>query len=169
MRRLGEKDLRLPTRMRGEMREEAGRILQTNELAGALAGAKAVVSVGDVCTSTIVGLGILPKIAIVDGRTKRGAWSPPAGIGAIREERVKNPAETITRGLWVAIEESYAREGGTVIVVDGEEDLASLACIFLAPEGTTVIYGVPNRGVMVIPVEAAIRARVGAVLAEMEE
>lgn len=169
MRRFGEKDMRLPARLRGEMRDEAGRILQTKELAEALAGAKAVVSIGDVCTDTILGLGIVPKLAIVDGQTKRGLWSARIDRKAFRVVNVQNPAETITRQLWAAIGDSYKRDGSTLIIVDGEEDLASLACIYLAPEGTTVIYGVPNRGVMVIPVEAAIRSRTGAVLAKMEE
>jgi uncharacterized protein (UPF0218 family) len=166
---LGDKDMRLPAKMRGEMREDAGRILQTEELAAALAGAETVVSIGDVCTDAILGLGIVPKLAIVDGQTKRGPWSAKQGRNKFRTVNVKSPAETITKELWVAIAGAYAQEGSTLIVVDGEEDLASLACIFLAPEGTTVIYGVPNRGVMVIPVEAAIRSRTGAVLAKMEE
>jgi GTP-dependent dephospho-CoA kinase len=168
MRRFGGKDLRLPARLRVQMRDEAGRILQTNQLAEALAGAKAVVSVGDVCTETILGLGIEPKLAIVDGRTKRGPWSAKLGKRKFRKVKVRNPAEAITKEMWAAIGDAYGRAGSTLIVVDGEEDIASLACIFLAPEGTTVIYGVPNRGVMVIPVEAAIRSRTGAVLAEME-
>jgi uncharacterized protein (UPF0218 family) len=169
MRRFGAKDLRLPARLRGEMRDEVGRILQTGELAAALAGARIIASVGDVCTDAILGLGIVPKLAIVDGQTKRGAWGSHASKTAMCEVRVENPAEAITRELWAAIADAYAREGNTLIVVDGEEDLASLACIYLAPEGTTVIYGVPNRGVTVIPVGAAIRSRTGAVLAEMEE
>jgi len=169
MRRFGEKDMRLPATLRDEMREEAGRILQTEELAKALAGVKTIVSVGDVCTETILGMGIAPKIAIVDGQTRRGRWSAKLGNAEFRTVKVRNPVETITKELWAAIADSYTREGSTLVVVDGEEDLASLACIFLAPEGTTVIYGVPNRGVMVIPVEVAIRSRTGAVLAKMEE
>jgi len=169
MRRFGAKDLRLPARLRDEMRDEVGEILQTNELAEALVGAKLVVSVGDVCTASILGLGSVPKLAIVDGQTRRGAWESPAPSKGMREVRVRNPAETITKELWKAVEEAYARRENTIIIVDGEEDLASLACIFLAPEGTTLIYGVPNRGVTVIPVGAAIRSRTAAVLAEMEE
>lgn len=169
MHRFGGKDLRLPAGLRAEMRDEAGKILQTEELAEALAGAEIVVSVGDVCTETILGLGIAPKLAIIDGQTKRGPWEAKLGNGAFRTIKVKNPAEAITKELWAAIAEAYVHGGSTLIVVEGEEDLASLACIYLAADGTTVIYGVPNRGVMVIPVEAAIRSRTGAVLAEMEE
>jgi hypothetical protein len=169
MGRLGEKDLRLPAAMRGEMREEAGVIVQTEGLSEALTGARLIVSVGDVCTETILGLGISPKIAVVDGKTKRGVWNKPTSMSQMTEVHVKNPPETLTAELWTAVSEAYARDGATLVVVDGEEDLASLACIYLAPEGTTVIYGVPDRGVMVIPVGAAIRSRTGAALAEMEE
>ena len=168
MRRFGANDLRLPARLRGEMRDDVGEIVQTNELAEALAGAKLVVSVGDVCTESVLSVGITPKLAIVDGQTKRGPYESPSPKG-MREVRVRNPAEMITKELWRAVEDAYARPESTLVIVDGEEDLASLACIFLAPEGTTLIYGVPNRGVTVIPVGAAIRSRTGAVLAEMEE
>jgi hypothetical protein len=168
MRRFGAKDIRLPARLRGEMRDDVGKIVQTDELAEALAGAKIVVSVGDVCTESVLSVGITPKLAIVDGQTKRGAYERPSPKG-MREVRVVNPAEKITKELWRAVEDAYSRPESTLIIVDGEEDLASLACIMLAPEGTTLIYGVPNRGVTVIPVGAAIRSRTGAVLAAMEE
>jgi hypothetical protein len=151
------------------MREEAGRILQTEELPAALSDSKLVASVGDVCTAALLGLGIVPKLAIIDGQTKRGAWGAPMDGAGFKVVGVKNPPETITRGLWAAIAEAYASSGSTLIVVEGEEDLASLACIHLAPEGTTVIYGVPDRGAIVIPVGAAIRSRTREVLAQMEE
>jgi Uncharacterized protein conserved in archaea len=37
-----------------------------------------------------------------------------------------------------------------MIIVDGEEDLAALSAIFLAPENTKVIYGMPDEGVVVV-------------------
>jgi hypothetical protein len=169
MGRFGKSDLRLPESLRGEMRSEAGTIFRTEDLAAALSGAKRVVSVGDMCTSTIVEMGLVPKLAVVDGSTQRGPFKEKIDGRVFIKLRVRNPAKTITTELWRAVEEAYAREGNFLIVVEGEEDLASLACIYMAPEGTTVIYGVPNRGVMVIQVGPEIRSLAGAVLAKMEE
>jgi uncharacterized protein (UPF0218 family) len=168
MRRFGERDLRLPPSLREEMREPAGAIVQTGGLAKAVSGSRFVASVGDVCTGALLSLGIVPKVCVVDGKTKRGPWKAGDTQHGLSIVRVRNPAETITIELWRAVDAAYRAPGNTMIVVDGEEDLASLACIHLAPEGTTVIYGVPNKGVMVIKVDAAIRARTEGVLTKME-
>ena len=54
------------------------------------------------------------------------------------------------------------------IIVDGEEDMAALACIFLAPPGTTVIYGIPNRGASIHHVDDDLKQLVDSVLKQME-
>jgi len=169
MRRFGSKDLNLSDSLREEMRDVVGSIVQTDGLKDALDGSKLVVSVGDVCTQSLIDLGIFPKMAIIDGQTKRGPWSARLAKANFSIIRARNPAETITTELWRAIEKAYLMPESTLIVVDGEEDLASLACIYLAPEGTTVIYGVPNKGVMVIKVDPPIKARTEGVLTKMEE
>ena len=40
--------------------------------------------------------------------------------------------------------------GSLRIEVDGEEDLASLAAIYMAPPDVTIIYGLPDKGVLVV-------------------
>jgi len=169
MRRFGTRDLKLFPHLRDEMREDVGQIVQTDGLRAALLGAKFVVSVGDVCTQSLVDFGIFPKLAIIDGQTKRGPWEGRLAKAHFTIIRVANPAEAISRELWGAVEKAYLMTENVLILVDGEEDLASLACIYLAPDGTTVIYGVPNRGVMVIKVDPSIRARTEGVLTKMEE
>jgi len=169
MRRLGEKALRLPAGLRDEMREVVGEIATGERLLQLARDSKTVISVGDVCTANLLGAGIIPKISIVDAVTKRGKAEPIDFPREVRKVHVSNPAETITPALWKAIAEGLSYHGRTAIIVDGEEDLASLACIHLAPEGTTVIYGVPNRGAMVIAVEGAMKARVAGALAKMED
>ena len=54
------------------------------------------------------------------------------------------------------------------IVVEGEEDLASLVCVSLAPDGTNVIYGIPFKGLMLLTVDAQIRECVNEILKKME-
>ncbi len=67
---------------------------------------------------------------------------------------VKNPPGCISDDLWSAIETAYKflEKGSLRIEVMGEEDLAALPAIFLAPRDVTVIYGLPDRGVVVVKV-----------------
>ncbi|MBI5000163.1 MAG: GTP-dependent dephospho-CoA kinase family protein [Euryarchaeota archaeon] len=169
MRRLGERELRLPAGLRGEMRSVVGEIAAGARLLLLAKSSRTVVSVGDVCTANLLRAGIVPKLSIIDAITKRGKAEGIDFPREVRKVHVSNPPETITPALWRAIEGALGAPGSTAIIVDGEEDLASLACIHLAPEGTTVIYGVPNRGAMVITVEGALKARVARVLERMED
>jgi uncharacterized protein (UPF0218 family) len=82
---------------------------------------------------------------------------------------VKNPVGTISDDLWEAIESVYKHLecGPYCIEVDGEEDLASLAAIYLAPGGVTVIYGLPNKGVVVVKATRSHKQKVKEVLDRM--
>ena len=50
----------------------------------------------------------------------------------------------------VAIENSIKTKDKYIIEVEGEEDLAVLPIIILAPEDTTVLYGQPNEGLVLL-------------------
>jgi hypothetical protein len=82
---------------------------------------------------------------------------------------VKNPIGMISDDLWEAIKTVYQhlQNGPYCIEVDGEEDLASLAAIYLAPGGVTVIYGLPNKGVVVVKATPSHKQKVKEVLDKM--
>ena len=87
---------------------------------------KKVISVGDVCTITLYQSGIIPHLAVVDGRTRR---SPHSGVEELRFDRtmnVRNPQATITDELWESIVSALGSSVHTMIMVEGEEDLAAL-------------------------------------------
>ena len=50
-------------------------------------------------------------------------------------------------------------ENNTKIIVDGEEDLATLAVISLSKIGAKVIYGMPDRGMVVVDVDQQAKKR----------
>jgi uncharacterized protein (UPF0218 family) len=67
--------------------------------------------------------------------------------------QVANPPGVITVELWKIIERAYGQSNTNLplrIEVSGEEDLAALPAILLAPENVTIIYGLPDRGVVIV-------------------
>ena len=78
-----------------------------------------------------------------------------------------SPAGTLTRDVWVALDEAFKAGERVRIDILGEEDLAALAAIDLAPEGTAVLYGMPDAGVVLVRVDARAKAAVQGMLARM--
>jgi len=154
----------LPDGKRGELRKPLGRVtesIEREELKGR------IVSVGDMVTMTLYEKGIVPDMAIVDYKIERKEYK---GEPFHAEEiiRVRNPPGVITRDLWNASATGYASDKKTVREVEGEEDLAALPAIYLAPENTTVIYGLPSVGMVVVDVGEKERKRVDEFLKEIE-
>jgi uncharacterized protein (UPF0218 family) len=65
---------------------------------------------------------------------------------------VMNPAATLNPELIEMIKDSLAGKERIKIVVDGEEDLATLPVILYAPLGSAVVYGQPNEGSVLVEV-----------------
>jgi uncharacterized protein (UPF0218 family) len=82
---------------------------------------------------------------------------------------IKNPPGVITDELWNAIENAFANidEGPYCIEIDGEEDLATLPAIYLAPRDVTIIYGLPNKGIVVVTATKAQKQKVKKILDKM--
>lgn len=162
----------LPEDMRDALREDFGEVVVDDILLESISKADSLVTIGDVVTLFALENGIVPKLSIVDHVTQRDGDQDfkdrLAGFDEQMEIYVNNPAATITVKLWEEIEKASEGYEAVRIVVDGEEDLASLAAISLFPEGTTVIYGVPNRGAMVILVNEGIKQRINNILERME-
>lgn len=116
--------------------------------------AKFLISAGDETFKNLITNDIIPDVGIIDNLIQRKNHN--YNLLAI-ENIVKaiNPPGTITQNLWETIEKSIelAEKGDNqLIVVDGEEDLAVLPCIILAPDDTIVLYGQPNEGLVVLNV-----------------
>ena len=161
---------KLPTEMREELKEPLGEIYTDPKTLLAEAG-EPIVAVGDIVTYHLLEAERRPDVAIVDRKTKRTRVGPEV-LNAIEtfEDRidVANPQSTITDDLLEAISSAIDRSEPTVIVVDGEEDLAVLPVIVLAPDGASVVYGQPGEGMVHVRVGGAVRDDVRSLLERFE-
>jgi len=133
---------------REELRKPLGKVvkeLKKEEIEGM------IVTVGDAVTLWFKKHGIQPKISIIDHKIERKNHAEDMGE-AEKIIKVKNPAGKITRQLWDAIKNAYKSDEKIRIEGDGEEDLAALPAILMAPAGANVIYGLPSHGMVVVKV-----------------
>lgn len=167
-----EIDLKLPKRMRSELRHLYGELMAADEVALVVRKCKMLISVGDVVTYDLLGNGITPRVVVYDGKTKRIERSDLlARIATMdgREVRVNNPPAMITAETIRAVKEALVTEENTKILVDGEEDLAALVCIALAPLGSCVVYGYPGKGVVLVNVDQEAITVARSLISRMEE
>ena len=157
--------------LREEFRKVIGKLIRDKkELFEELKNRKFVVSIGDMVTYTLLKNGFFPDIAIVDFRHRRKDIDHRMKgiIESFGDERIraKNPPSTITADLINSIKRSYSvsERKKVLIVVEGEEDLSSLPAILLAPEGVTIIYGLLDKGIVLIDVTEKERELVRNVL-----
>lgn len=136
------------------------------------AAASPIITVGDMVTYHLLEAGRVPDVALIDDRTERTAVEDDVReriSGFDREVTVENPPATLTSELLEALDDAIERASGaggdtadqtTLVVVDGEEDLAALPAVVLAPAGASVVYGQPGEGMVLVDVDSATgRAR----------
>ena len=154
--------LLLPDDLRSSLKGPLGRLYKGNgqecvkAMEKELLSAKKVVAVGDMTAFYLLKASIVPDLLVVDNKTKRMPVSDHV-IEMLDHESyktvmVKNPAATITKDLIDQIRESLQGTNHVKIVVEGEEDLATLPAILYAPMGSVVVYGQPNEGSVLVDV-----------------
>ena len=163
-----EKDLVLPDKDRQAFKEPLGTELYDSDLEEFEAKTP-LITVGDVVSLTFREHGIRPFLSIYDGMTERREMTGFAILVENEEkEEVVNPAGAITRGLVDCIRRCMEGSGG-LIKVDGEEDLALLPVILLAPSGSDIVYGWPGKCMMRITTDESIKAKIEQLMFRMEE
>ena len=131
-----------------------------------------IITVGDICTIKINEQVKMPNLSIIDFKTKRDtslSSEQKSIMDQIGEKiiNVHNNAGTISHELWNAIEAAISDKVKTRINVEGEEDLATLAAISLADLGAKVIYGMPDKGMVVVDVNQRSKKRANSFLERM--
>ncbi|WP_435347825.1 GTP-dependent dephospho-CoA kinase family protein [Haloarchaeobius sp. HRN-SO-5] len=160
--------LTLPTELRSAFKEPLGPVeTDADVLLASVTGP--LVTVGDIVTYHLVEAGRQPDVALVDERTKRAPVDEAVRDAVVNPDlTVSNPAGTVTEELVVAIRDSLADGTATTIFVEGEEDLATLPAVLLAPDGASVVYGQPGEGMVHVRVTPESRARMRALVERMD-
>ena len=137
-----------------------------------LKNADFIATIGDVCTLKIFKEIREPNLCIIDMKTKRNINLKPEQkrimkeIGT-KEVEVVNEAGTISNELWNSIKIAVEDDSNTKIIVKGEEDLAALAVISMVKIGAKVIYGMPDKGMVVVDVNQQEKKRANSFLKQM--
>lgn len=165
----------LPATLRADLKEPLGPIFTDTDALLDAAGSP-VFCIGDVVTYHVIEAGETPAVAVVDERTERSAVDDEIARtlaefdGFDRTVTVLNPAATLTADLLDALATAVERadDTTTLIEVDGEEDLATLPTVVIAPDGAGVVYGQPGEGMVHVTVDATVRERCWELLSRMD-
>lgn len=152
----------LPDELRAELRKLHGELYRgdgpdtVKQIMSDLNNPTKIISVGDIVTFNLLNAGLIPDISFVDDRTKRGPASDNVMHGTkhprFKTITVNNPPGTITEELMHEVKRAMDSGNPVRIFIKGEEDLAALPAIAMAPISSVVIYGLPDEGAVLVKV-----------------
>ena len=137
-----------------------------------LLNSKSITTIGDICTVKLIQDEIIPNLMIVDYKTKRNVKLTQKQMSVIESVKCKsvevdNESGTISQQLYFEIKKAIKSEIMTKIIVNGEEDLATLPVIKHSKIGAKVIYGMPDKGMVVVDVNQQAKERANKLLERM--
>lgn len=159
--------MRIPEKVRQELKEPLGLVHKDFTGIMQLARTRRIISIGDICTLSLLAMGIRPHLAVFDFRYMRKKLD--SGLVSILSlnfkdpRRYPNPPGTVSEKVMEDAKE-LLRDGGGVLI-DGEEDLLALIFIRSAGKGDLIIYGQPHEGLVVVEPDKEIKDRIGRWLA----
>jgi len=152
--------LKLPLPLRGQLSRPYGYLFINVEPLAEFLKDKEFVTVGDVVTETAFRLGLRPRMALIDGRTKRVIAKEVKGVEGYEVVTLRNEPGLIRVSAVEKMRELIASGKKYLVVVEGEEDLLVIPLVLHLKEGTYVVYGQPNAGVVALEVNEFSRLRV---------
>ncbi|GGM57757.1 uncharacterized protein (UPF0218 family) [Halarchaeum rubridurum] len=160
----------LPKSARASFKEPLGPVFTDAHELLADAG-DPIIAVGDVVNSHLGRAGVTPHVAVVDGKTERERVAD-AVLDDIpetpRSVAVASEPGTLSAELIEALRDAIAAAEPTRIDVTGEEDLATVPAVLLAPADASIVYGQPGEGMVRANVTTGLRERVRELAEELE-
>lgn len=152
----------LPIDLRDELRKLHGELYPGDGIETAkqiikeLGNYNKIIAVGDIVTFNLLNAGLVPDISFVDDKTKRSPASEKVTQGTrharCRTITVENPPGFITEELLIEVSKAMESSTPVRIFIQGEEDLAALPAIAMAPVSSVIIYGMPDKGAVLVRV-----------------
>ncbi|SRR5579883_2110316 len=122
-------------------------------------GALKIIAVGDATTEKLVSFGIVPDLAVIDGRERRSKrTSIPDNYEAIQLV-CSNPPGGVSVEALETLRVAINMDEKVRVMVDGEEDMLALPIFSMVPDGTVVLYGQPLEGLVITIVNEKARIR----------
>lgn len=164
--------MKLPNSLRDQFKNPLGVLLPEDiadraHISEYLSDNSYIITVGDRTTEKMINFGLIPSLQIIDGVEKREKRDLPKLENAT-ELTVDNPAAEITPQSIDVIKQAFLLSSPVRIVVNGEEDLLVIPVCVHAPENSIVLYGQPNKGLVIVKVTPEIRNKTQGLLDLME-
>jgi len=105
---------------------------------------------------------------IIDNTIERVPVTP-FDIPAEKELTLKNLKGTISDNAWEVIREAMDNRENVKVIVEGEEDLLTLVAVLLAPTNSFVIYGQPQRGLVLVRATKNAKETFKSIIEKMEQ
>ncbi len=160
--------MKLPTSLRDQLKIPLGVLLpigQDNKrnIQKHLSDNSYIITVGDRTTEKMIDFGLIPSLQIIDGLEKR-IKRDIIKLGNAFELKIDNPAAEITLQSIEIIKKAFTLNPPIRLTVNGEEDLLVLPVCIHAPEHSVILYGQPNKGLVLVQITTEIRNKAQALL-----
>ena len=163
--------MHLPENLRDKLKKPLGVLLKDSDITKEsilknISLGSFVISVGDATTEKLIKYGIVPSVQIVDGIEKRVKREIPSG-NIKTTLNCNNPPAEITIESVKTIKKAFQSTKPVRITVNGEEDLLVLPVVVYAPENSVVLYGQPNEGLVIVPINVEMRNKAQSIMNSM--
>ena len=160
--------MKLPNSLRDQLKIPLGVLLpigQDNKrnIQKYLSDNSYIITVGDRTTEKMIDFNLIPSLQIIDGLEKR-IKRDILKLGSAFELKVDNPAAEITLESIEIIKKAFSLNPPIRLTVNGEEDLLVLPACIHAPENSVILYGQPNKGLVLVQITTEIRNKAQALL-----
>ena len=164
--------MKLPNSLRDQLKTPLGILLPIGQdtkenIQKYLLDESYIITVGDRTTEKMIEYGIIPSLQIIDGFEKRKQREFPK-LGNASELMIDNPAAEITLQSIEIIKKAFEMTPPIRFTVNGEEDLLVLPVCFHAPKNSVVLYGQPNKGLVLVEITTEIRNKAQTLLDMMK-
>lgn len=163
----------IPEKVKKALKKPLGRLYKSPSVLKKMKNRR-IIAVGDESTIVLLKNGIKPHLAVFDFKIERKKITREKRsllLSSFKKIRnYKNRKGTVS-GYLLRNAGRLIKDGGAILI-DGEEDLTALAFILNAGENDVVVYGQPDKGmVLVLPTKRTknnIRKLMGALCHEIK-